>query len=162
MHYTLVGLWLTSDEDINSDGSGADNDSLDILVIAAIVARVLGLRAHQGQPLAVRPPRLPRTLAHQGEPLAWGPGGRQLGLTVGKLLSHQSLIRPDPGHSALSPEETSGQKRWDRFDIIIKKMEIKGWVYIFQASSQVLITASKHCFPAHTGICLKTDLKKCE
>lgn len=113
----FVGLWLTSDEDINADGSGADNDGLDILVVAAIVARILGLRPFQGQPLAVRPPGLPRALTDQGDPLPWGPGGRQLPLTVGKLLSHQSLIRPGPGQSALSPE---GQSQRRRFDIIWK------------------------------------------
>lgn len=77
-------LWLTSDEDINAGGSGPDNDCLDILVIAAIVASILGtLRRFQDQPLAVRPARLTGTLADQGDPLPGGPSGRQLGLTVG-------------------------------------------------------------------------------
>lgn len=99
-------MWLTPDEHINADGSGADNDVLDISVVAAKVARVVGLRPGQDQPLAVRPPRLPRTLADQGDPLTGGPGGRQLVLTAGQLLSRQSGIGPGPGQGVLPPEET--------------------------------------------------------
>lgn len=101
-------FWLTPDEDVNADGSGADNDVPDILVVAAVIACVFGLRCWQSQSLAVLPPRLSWTLADQGHPLPSAPAAGQRGLAVGKLLSQQIPIRPGPGQSPLSP---AGQEK---------------------------------------------------
>lgn len=65
----VAGLQLTSDEDVNIDGGGANDDGLDILVVAAVVSGVPGLSPQQGQPFAVRRVALPRTLTDNGDPL---------------------------------------------------------------------------------------------
>lgn len=67
---------LTSDKDVNLDAGGADDDVLDILVVAAVVSRVPGLSPQQGKPLAVRPAGLPGTLADHCNPQVRAAGGR--------------------------------------------------------------------------------------
>lgn len=71
-----AGLRLTSDEDVNIDGGGANDDCLDVLVVAAVVSGVPSLSPQQRQPLAVRHGGLPRTLADHGNPLVRTAGGR--------------------------------------------------------------------------------------
>lgn len=69
------GEWLTSDKNISADGSGAVNDGLDILIIAAVVACICALCPIQDQPFAVWPPRLPGALTDEDRPLLGGSGG---------------------------------------------------------------------------------------